>query len=81
MLKHSDISDAELRAKIRKNEICFGANGKLKIYGKLDCKSGTSMKRVNRLFFISENEAKAAGFRPCGQCMKNEYLIWKNGSF
>lgn len=30
-------------------------------------------------FFLSENEARQNGFRPCGHCMKTEYQNWKNG--
>ncbi len=37
------------------------------------------MKSENRVFFLSENEARENGFRPCGHCMKLEYQKWKNG--
>jgi len=37
------------------------------------------MKKTNRVFFNSEMEAKAQGFRPCGHCMKVNYKAWKNG--
>lgn len=37
------------------------------------------MKRENRVFFLSENEARQNSFRPCGHCMKTEYQNWKNG--
>lgn len=79
MLQHNKISDSDLRNKIKNAEICFGGNQKLKIYGTLQCASGKRMKRENRVFFLSENEAKKNGFRPCGHCMKPEYLKWKNG--
>ncbi len=79
MFNHNKISDSELRNKIKNGEICFGGNQKLKIYGTLKCSSGKRMKRENRVFFLSENEAKQNGFRPCGHCMKTEYLKWKNG--
>lgn len=79
MVKHCEISDSDLRNKIKNAEICFGGNQKLKIYGTLKCSSGKRMKRENRVFFSSENEAKQNGFRPCGHCMKPEYLNWKNG--
>lgn len=71
MIKHLDINDSDLRSKIKKNEICFGGNMTLKIYGTIQCKSGRRMKRENRVFFESENEAVKNGFRPCGHCMKN----------
>jgi methylphosphotriester-DNA--protein-cysteine methyltransferase len=55
---------------IRKGEIPFAGNLKLKIYGKLNCRSGKRMKKENRVFFASEKEAIASGFRPCGHCLK-----------
>lgn len=79
MIWHSAISDPDLRSKIRKNEIRFGGNRKLKIYGTLSCPRGKKMKRENRVFFSSESEAMENGFRPCGHCMKAAYKKWKNG--
>jgi len=79
MFQHYKISDSELRSKIKKGEICFGGNQKLKIYGTLKCASGKRMKRENRVFFSSEENAKQNGFRPCRHCMKTDYLKWKNG--
>ena len=79
MIKNKNISDSELRSKIKNQEIRFGGNNKLKIYGLMSCKSGKRMKRENRVFFSSEQEAIENDFRPCGHCMKNEYKNWKNG--
>ena len=76
MIKHFDIKDSDLRRKIEQKEICFGGNRKLKIYGTLQCKSGKRMKRENRVFFASGNEAIKNDFRPCGHCMKREYKKW-----
>lgn len=76
MIKHLDINDSDLRSKIKQNKICFGGNMTLKIYGTIQCKSGRRMKRENRVFFASENEAVKNGFRPCGHCMKTEYKKW-----
>ena len=50
-----------------------------RIYGKLDCpaakraidSSGDYAK--HRVFFANEEDAIAAGFRPCGRCMPKEY--------
>lgn len=39
-----------------------------KIYGRLDCKSGMRMKRENRVFFASREDAVACGYRPCKKC-------------
>ncbi|MDP9082109.1 MAG: metal-binding protein [Bacteroidota bacterium] len=80
MIKHTHITDDELRKLIRHKQILFGGNRKLKIYGTLICKSGKWMKRENRVFFTSGNEAIDKGYRPCGHCMIAAYKEWKNGS-
>ena len=64
---------------IRKGEIMLGGNKRLKIYGTLGCASGKRMKRKNRVFFKSDDEARKMGFRPCGHCMKPAYKQWKDG--
>lgn len=79
MILHTAISDSALRSKIKQKDICLGGNRKLKIYGTLQCTSGKRMKKENRVFFASENEAMQNGFRPCGHCMKTIYQKWKNG--
>lgn len=78
MLNHSEIPDPVLRSLIRKGEICFGGNKKLKIYGRLGCRSGKRLYKDNRVFFISEQEALQKGFRPCGHCMRDAYKQWKS---
>jgi methylphosphotriester-DNA--protein-cysteine methyltransferase len=65
---------------IRAKDISFGGNKKLKIYGKLNCKSGKRMKRENRIFFVSTREAIENGYRPCAHCMYEEYKKWKADS-
>ena len=57
-------------------------NGKLKLYGRLDCPSalrfiakGQYVK--HRVFFKDEETAVAAGFRPCAVCMPEQYKKWK----
>jgi methylphosphotriester-DNA--protein-cysteine methyltransferase len=79
MIRHSDISGAHLRSKIRKLEIRWGGNRQLKIYGTLSCASGKKMKKENRIFFSTEEEALQNNYRPCGHCMKASYKKWKNG--
>jgi methylphosphotriester-DNA--protein-cysteine methyltransferase len=59
----------------------LGGNSKLKIYGKLECWSarrwvGQGYEQI-RVFFADEETAIAAGYRPCGNCMRNEYRTWK----
>lgn len=76
MIRHSEISDRVLRKMIDKKIIKFGGNGKLKIYGRLDCSSGKRMKQENRVFFESEAEALSNNYRPCGHCMREDYQAW-----
>jgi len=67
----------QVRELICKGTIRLGGNKNLKIYGTLDCASGKKMKMKNRVFFNSVEEAQIKGFRPCGNCMKKEYVEWK----
>lgn len=41
---------------------------KVKIFGRLDCKSGMRMKKENRVFFHSLEDAVREGYRPCMNC-------------
>ena len=77
MIIHDQISDSGLRAAIRRQTIRLAGNIRDKIYGRLDCRSGRRMKRVNRVFFADEPEAVSLGFRPCGHCMRKNYIAWK----
>jgi methylphosphotriester-DNA--protein-cysteine methyltransferase len=79
MIKHIDITAAELHQKIKRKEIVYGGNLNLKIYGTLRCKSGKRMKAKNRVFFNTIEHAKALGFSACGHCLRTDYKIWKNG--
>jgi methylphosphotriester-DNA--protein-cysteine methyltransferase len=74
MIKHINVNDEEVRRQIKHKQIVFAGNIKLKIYGTLHCKSGKRMKRENRIFFISEEEAIQNNFRACKHCMKYKYL-------
>lgn len=77
MIQHRDIDKKTLITEIKRGEIVLGGNLLLKIYGKLDCKSGKRMKVENRVFFASELEAIQEGFRPCGICLRTKYNEWK----
>ena len=79
MIEHTKIDDKKLHQKIKRKEIVYGGNQNLKIYGTLQCKSGKRMKRKNRVFFNTIEQAKELGFRPCGHCLRADYKIWKNG--
>jgi hypothetical protein len=84
MIRHlelgKDIGERQsaLRRMIRNKMITMGGNIPAKIYGTLSCSSGKKMKVENRIFFLDEAEAIAAGYRPCGHCMRAEYLKWKS---
>lgn len=77
MLRHSSLTDAALHSMIRNGQITFGGNRQLKLYGILRCKSGRRMKKANRVFFSNNVEAIQEGYRPCSNCLHNEYLKWK----
>lgn len=60
----------------------LGGHKKLKIYGRLDCRSALSYIAKGqyvkqRVFFADEETAVAAGYRPCAICMPEEYKVWK----
>jgi methylphosphotriester-DNA--protein-cysteine methyltransferase len=76
MIPHTDIRDNVLRSSIRACSIQFAGHAKFLIYGTLNCKSGKRMKRENRMFFKTEDEAIKADYRPCGHCMKDKYQQW-----
>lgn len=58
----------------------LGGNRRLKIYGRLDCRSAVGSLLTgyakHRVFFADEATAIAAGYRPCGTCMQAEYCSW-----
>lgn len=83
MIRHGDIgpqhfgTSRKLSVMISSRQITIAGNCKLKIYGQLSCSSGKRMKRENRVFFEDVCDALAHGYRPCGHCMREEYLKWK----
>jgi methylphosphotriester-DNA--protein-cysteine methyltransferase len=77
MIQHCDITNRELLRMIHRYTIILGGNASLKIYGILHCHSGKRMKKSNRVFFQSEAEAIAHGYRPCAHCMRGAYQQWK----
>jgi len=77
MTRHNDIDRQELMKEIKNRSIQYAGNSKLKIFGLLRCSSGKRMKNENRVFFKTETEAIATGFRPCGHCMRDQYRQWK----
>ena len=60
----------------------LGGHRPNKTYGRLDCATAISHLpnyAKNRVFFADEDAAIAAGYRPCGKCMKDTYEKWKTG--
>lgn len=58
----------------------YGGNSKDKIYGTMACGTANSTIRrfpgvyeQHRVFFADEKMALAAGYRPCGTCLKAKY--------
>lgn len=64
----------------------LGGNGAARIYGRLDCPDALRALRMDdtykkhRVFFQDEETAIASGYRPCGNCMREQYRKWKAGS-
>jgi hypothetical protein len=63
----------------------LGGNRADKIYGQMDCSSANrallrgsgDTYRKKRVFFADEATAIQAGYRPCGNCMREAYKAWK----
>jgi len=60
----------------------LGGHRRTKVYGRLDCPVALSFLRrgfepKHRVFFADEETAIAAGFRPCGACMRLRYREWR----
>ena len=60
----------------------LGGYRRSKIYGRLDCPS--ALRAIakgqyvqNRVFFADEGVAIAAGYRPCGSCLRPRYRQWR----
>ena len=78
MICHDSIDDDDLRRLIVTGPIRYGGKRRLRIYGRLDYASGKRMKRASRVFFGDAAEAREAGFRPCGHCLRDDYACWKD---
>ena len=56
----------------------LGGHRRTRIYGRLDCPAAArAIARggyvAHRVFFASESDAMAAGYRPCAVCMPGAY--------
>jgi methylphosphotriester-DNA--protein-cysteine methyltransferase len=62
----------------------LGGHRGSRIYGRLDCPSARrAIERggyvASRVFFLDEDDAIAAGYRPCAVCLPERYREWKAG--
>jgi hypothetical protein len=62
----------------------LGGHRGTKIYGRLDCPGAArAIARGgyvrSRVFFADEATARAAGYRPCFVCLREDYKAWKAG--
>jgi hypothetical protein len=60
----------------------LGGNAKGRIYGRFDCPSALRALRQggyaeHRVFFLDARTAVAAGYRPCGTCLRADYARWR----
>lgn len=60
----------------------LGGHRRSRIYGRLDCAGAArAIARggyvPNRVFFLDEPTAVAAGYRPCARCLPDAYRAWK----
>jgi methylphosphotriester-DNA--protein-cysteine methyltransferase len=83
MINHLDLGEKPfarlrtLQALIAEGKITLGGYSKGNIYGTLSCKAGKRIKPANRVFFKNGEEALCAGYRPCGNCLPQQYKQWK----
>ncbi len=61
----------------------LGGHRRSRVYGRLDCPVALSLiargfDMRHRVFFADEATAIAAGYRPCGACLRDEYRRWKD---
>lgn len=61
----------------------LGGNSEGKLYGRLDCSAANNALAKgyasHRVFFADEAAAIAAGYRPCGRCMREQHKKWNAG--
>jgi hypothetical protein len=59
-----------------------GGHRRSRIYGRLDCPAALRAIRrggyvTERVFFATDADAVAAGYRPCAVCLPAAYATWK----
>jgi methylphosphotriester-DNA--protein-cysteine methyltransferase len=60
----------------------FGGHRRTRIYGRLECTAARRALarggyKADRVFFLDESAAIAAGYRPCAVCMSEAYARWR----
>jgi methylphosphotriester-DNA--protein-cysteine methyltransferase len=60
----------------------LGGHRRGRIYGRLDCPAALrAIARggyvTQRVFFLNEEHAMSAGYRPCAVCLPTAYAEWK----
>ncbi|MBI4941369.1 MAG: metal-binding protein [Actinobacteria bacterium] len=60
----------------------LGGHRRNRIYGRLDCPGALRWIAkghyvTHRVFFLDEETARAAGYRPCASCLPVQYKAWK----
>jgi hypothetical protein len=60
----------------------LGGHRRSRIYGRLDCRAALRAIAnggyvAQRVFFLDEAQACAAGYRPCAICLPTAYARWK----
>lgn len=63
----------------------LGGHRRGRRYGRLDCPAALRALRrggyvADRVFFLDESTAVAAGYRPCASCLPDAYRRWRAGS-
>ena len=63
----------------------LGGHRRGRRYGRLDCPSalralGRGGYRADRVFFLDEAAAVAAGYRPCATCLPEPYRRWRSAA-
>jgi AraC family transcriptional regulator, regulatory protein of adaptative response / DNA-3-methyladenine glycosylase II len=61
----------------------LGGHRRTRVYGRLDCPTALAWLTrrpdpPHRVFFADEATAVAAGYRPCGHCLRDRYAAWKS---
>jgi methylphosphotriester-DNA--protein-cysteine methyltransferase len=61
----------------------LGGHRRTRIYGRLDCPAALrAIARggyvADRVFFLNERDARAAGYRPCAVCLPKKYQEFKS---